>query len=124
MLEEVDQALALHARAKSRFLAAPKWSEISQHALTVCLGNVLALSGRYAEATVQYRETLPVAERIFGRDSSDAAVILGNVGRLAYLRGDFSGALELYRRVSIINDRLGRTRSPTNGDLLTNIGAV
>ena len=78
----------------------PEWNElVTQYQLFYSMG-------RYPEAAERAERALRRAEAIFGEESEQTAQVLNDLGHLALLQNDSSGAVTRHRRALAIRERL------------------
>ena len=74
------------------------------------LASVYAEAGHYAESEYEYRRTLGLSEKRYGRQSLEYALLVGSLVVLPTQMGDRDSAVAVLRQAITVNARSGATR--------------
>ncbi len=102
--------------------AAPRGSPAVPEALTA-LGQVLAVGGRYDEASATLEEALARMERD-GATDEELAAGLHELANVEFYAGDYAASDSLNRAVLAVTRRMHGDRHPSVADDLINLGAT
>ena len=115
----LPHALAAAAHAESREVA----PDVTQYVLNQT-GMYLHGCAEFAEAKVLFERALSLAEKAYGPDSPEIAVIVNNLGLVLNGQGDLQGAKELFERALGIDEEAYSPEHPKVATDVNNLGSV
>jgi tetratricopeptide (TPR) repeat protein len=115
----LPHALAAAAHAETREVA----PDVTQYLLNQT-GMYLHGCAEFAEAKVLFERALPLAEKAYGPDSPEIAVIVNNLGLVLNGQGDLQGAKELLERALRIDEEAYGPDHPNVAIRVNNLGGV
>jgi tetratricopeptide (TPR) repeat protein len=116
-----DSGLALQQQAFELARLHLSEQDTSQIATRVNLASALSDVGKHSEADKLYRETLKIAEHLYGANHPCVASITGNWGELFRIMGRHHEAEQLMRHAILIEEQSGNTHSGRFARLLSNL---
>ena len=97
---------------------------ISTQNLLVKTGLYFKGRGEFDEAKKLHERALPIAENVYGRNDSEVAAIINNLGAILAAMGDFAGAKENYERALQIVETDLCANHPNLATVANNLGIL